>query len=238
VATELDTKGASVRRLRKLLFGSGSEKLAEILADVPAGTESPSDPDPTQEGVHPEAPTRRGIRRSARDIVATAPRHTGVQRRSKFLTSPPLGRALPRGHGTLEARLHDEPGNRVMLHTEEATRPGGRAAAMDDIPSKPQRSDHGHGLLCRAHRVVSTSLRLVYHQPRATSDHPFQCCDQSDGSVGQSTTPRRRSTSFSIAPSCGKSEVSRTPRPHQASAGAGRTATGIAVMRAMPDTGS
>ncbi len=56
VTTELDTKGASIRRLRKLLFGSGSEKLAEILAGVPTGAGSQSGPDPAPEGVDPEAP--------------------------------------------------------------------------------------------------------------------------------------------------------------------------------------
>jgi hypothetical protein len=46
LTNELETKGASIRRLRKLLFGSSSENLDEVLRQISA-----SGGDPGSEGV-------------------------------------------------------------------------------------------------------------------------------------------------------------------------------------------
>ena len=42
LTNELETKGASIRRLRKLLFGSSSEKLDEVLRQISASEEAPA----------------------------------------------------------------------------------------------------------------------------------------------------------------------------------------------------
>jgi transposase len=48
---ELELKGASIRRLRKLLFGSGSEKLDSVLRDLASGeADAPSDPNGSKGG--------------------------------------------------------------------------------------------------------------------------------------------------------------------------------------------
>ncbi len=63
VTNELDTKGTSIRRLRKLLFGSGSEKLAEILGETPTCAESQSEPDSVQGGVDPEEAAAQPVKK-------------------------------------------------------------------------------------------------------------------------------------------------------------------------------
>jgi len=58
LTNELEAKGASIRRLRKLLFGSGSEKLDAVLREIAPG-EAGAQADPDGSSDRPEEPSAR-----------------------------------------------------------------------------------------------------------------------------------------------------------------------------------
>ena len=65
LTNELEMKGASIRRLRKLLFGSGSEKLDAVLREIaPLEASGPADPEgssgrPDEPSAGAEPPKRK-----------------------------------------------------------------------------------------------------------------------------------------------------------------------------------
>ncbi|MFQ5700053.1 MAG: hypothetical protein ACE5IL_17455 [Myxococcota bacterium] len=64
---ELEMKGASIRRLRKLLFGSGSEKLDAVLREMASHeADAPSDPDGSEGGAGEGAAPPESLKRKAK----------------------------------------------------------------------------------------------------------------------------------------------------------------------------
>ena len=113
LTNELETKGASIRRLRKLLFGSSSEKLDEVLRQISA-SEQASAPEGDagaarggEEGSDPPAPKKRKARGHGRHGAAA---YTGASKVKVPHESLAPGRRCPaceRGkvYGSLPAAL-------------------------------------------------------------------------------------------------------------------------------------
>jgi transposase len=76
LTNELETKGTSIRRLRKLLFGGSSEKLEAVLRQIEASTNAPDPEAPTavasgdEERADPPAPPKRKAKGHGRNGAA------------------------------------------------------------------------------------------------------------------------------------------------------------------------
>lgn len=95
VTNELEMKGASIRRLRKLLFGSSTEKLSNVFPDStdrnnPADASENGDetPDTSNRGDKPAISLPIKTKRSARATAATRPKTIPVPTTSKSITNP------------------------------------------------------------------------------------------------------------------------------------------------------
>jgi len=73
---ELDTKGTSIRRLRKMLFGSGSEKTRHVVGASPEGKSASTDPN-EQPSASSETPDALGPSNAGEDVKADTKKPKG-----------------------------------------------------------------------------------------------------------------------------------------------------------------